>query len=118
MTAFLVLIPIGLAGIDIACAVSSAQTNEQLAETAARAAASQGNQKAAQNAAQDAVDRFTPGSIITSATLGDVNFDTNTATVQVQTTVTVKLPVPVPYFKEFTSQASSTQPIVALPPPT
>lgn len=117
MTAFFILIPIGLIGIDLAALFSSTQQNEQLAEQATRAAASQGSETAARFAAQGALDRFVPSSIMTSVSLTDLRYDLGAGTVSVATEMYVKLPVPLPYFNEMNVRASSMHPLVSIPAP-
>jgi len=117
MTAFLILIPIGLAGLNLFTYMSVAQQNEQLAETACRAAATKDSQHAALDAAQDACDHVTMSSIIQSAGLDQVNFDPASGFVTVTTAMQVKLPVPMPYFSNVRCQANAIQPIVSTPAP-
>ncbi|HEY9775199.1 MAG TPA: hypothetical protein V6C81_15650 [Planktothrix sp.] len=117
-TAFLLLIPIGLAAIDITTAVSASHQNEQLAEMCARAAALHPNQQAGQIVAQDAVDRCPIGGVIISVSLGNVTYDFANETVTVETLMHIKLPVPMPYLSEFSTRAESVQPLVSVPPPT
>ncbi len=90
------LIPIGLAALDLTVFVSSTQQNEQLAETAARSAATQGDESGARLVAQDAVDHFQTSSVIQSVTLDFVKFDLGSGLVQVGVLMDVKLPVPFP----------------------
>jgi len=117
MTAFLILIPVGLAAFNLFVLVSTTQINEQLAETASRAAATKGDQQGALNAAQDAVDHVATSNVIQSAALEQVNFDPVAGFVNVTTTMVVKLPVPLPYFSEANCRANSIQPIVSTPAP-
>jgi Flp pilus assembly protein TadG len=117
MTAFFILIPLGLVGIDLVAFISSTQQNEQLAEMAARAAATQFSQQGAQDAAQDAVQHFQTTSVMSSVSLDQVKFDQNAGTVTVSTLMDVKMPVPFPYFNQVNCRASSLQPIVSTPAP-
>ena len=116
MIAFLVLIPIGLAAIDLTTLVSSTQQNEALAETAARTASVQGDEAGAKLVAQDAVDRLT-SSVIQSVSLDYVKFDQASGIVSVGTMMDVKLPVPFPGYSVINCKANANLPIVSTRPP-
>lgn len=113
MTAFFILLPIGLAGLDIATLVSATQQNEGLAETASRSASFGVDQKSAQLRAEEAVEGFQTGVIVKSVAVDKLNFDLGKGTVSVTTVAEVKLPVPFPFFNEVTCRATSLQPIVS-----
>lgn len=117
MTAFLILIPVGLGGLDLFTYVSVSQQNEQLAETACRAAATKDSEHAALDAAQDACNHVVVSSIIQSANLQQVSFDPASGFVTVTTSMQVKMPVPLPFFSNTTCQANAIQPIVSTPAP-
>ncbi len=64
---FVVIIPIGLAAVDVATLISASQTNEQIAEQAARAAGCQRSDKGAhKQAAEESVSQTQLSNIITS----------------------------------------------------
>lgn len=117
MTAFLVLIPVGLGGLDLFTYMSVSQQNEQLAETACRAAATKDSQRSALDAAQDACNHVVTNNIIQSADLQQVNFDPSSGFVTVTTSMQVKMPVPFPFFTSPSVQAAAIQPIVSTPAP-
>jgi len=117
MTAFFILIPLGLVAVDIVGLVSSTQQNEQIAEMAARAAATQSTQDTAENAAKDALSRVQTGPIIASVTLVNFTYDTGLGNVTVSTDMDVHLPIPFPFFNQVNCRASSVQPIVSTPAP-
>lgn len=115
MTAFFILIPIGLIGLDVATLVSATQQNEGLAETAARAASLASDMKGARDCAQDAVDRFQTGPIVKSVVMENLKFDPAKGVVSLTTAAEIKMPIPFPFFNEMTCRASSLQPIVSTP---
>jgi Flp pilus assembly protein TadG len=115
MTAFFVLIPIGLVAIDVVALVSSSQQNEQLAEMAARAASTKSGLQNARDSAQDALTRFQTNSIMYSVSLDDINYDAAGGTVSVATVMDVRMPIPFPYFNQVNCRASSLQPLVSMP---
>lgn len=117
MIAFIVLIPVGLGGLDLFTYMAVSQQNEQLAETACRAASTKDSQKAALDAAQDACNHVSTSNIILSADLDQVNFDPASGFVTVTTGMRVNMPVPIPYFANARCQANAIQPIVSTPAP-
>jgi Flp pilus assembly protein TadG len=117
MTAFFILIPVGLGGLDLFTYLSVSQQNEQLAETACRAAATKDSQRSALDAAQDACNHVSTGAIIQSADLQQVLFDPSSGFVTVTTSMQVKMPVPLPLFNNCNVQANAIQPIVSTPAP-
>jgi Flp pilus assembly protein TadG len=112
---FIVIIPIGLAAVDVATLISSSQTNEQIAEQAARAAACQGNLLGAQKAADESLSQTQTTAIITSVTIDPVTYDPAQGQVTVFSNMQVRMPVPLPFLTEFDLRASAMQPIVAFP---
>jgi Flp pilus assembly protein TadG len=117
MSAFFILIPVGLVAIDIVCLVSSTQQNEQVAEMAARAAATQFSQDKAENAAKEAIAQVQPSPVIVSVTMENLTYDPVQGNVSVSTIMDVRLPIPFPFFSQVNCRASSVQPIVSIPAP-
>lgn len=117
MIGFMVLIPIGLAAVNVVCLVSTSQTNEQWAEIAARAAATRMDQASALKAATEALSDLERNQIIEDVQISSTDFSLATGHVTVFTSMKVKLPVPIPGFSEVTCSASSIQPIVSTPAP-
>ncbi len=117
MIGFMVLIPIGLAAVNVVTLVSTSQNNEQWAEIAARAAATRPEKTSALKAAQDALTECEINSIVKSVEITNMRFDLATGHVTVNTSMQVQLPVPIPGFSEVNCQASSIQPIVSTPAP-
>lgn len=117
MLGFIVLIPIGLAAVNVVTLISTSQNNEQWAEIAARAAATKPDQTTALKAAQDAITECEINSIVKSVAIKEVKFDLATGHVTVNTAMQVQLPVPIPGFSEINCSASSIQPIVSTPAP-
>lgn len=114
MVGFIIIIPIGLAAIDIVILLSTSQSNEQWAEVASKAASRRGNEQAALKAAQNAVEQCPVDNVVMSVQVADVNFDMARGRVTVDTVMEVKLPIPVPFMPpEVTFRANSTQPIVS-----
>lgn len=117
MIGFIVLIPIGLAAVNVVCLVSTTQTNEQMAELAARAAAQRVCITSAKKAASDVIADCERNSIVQNIQLTDIDFDPANGHVTVNTEMEVKLPVPIPGFSVATCKASSVQPIISTPAP-
>lgn len=117
MIGFMVLIPIGLASVNVVCLVSTTQSNEQWAEIAARAASTRSSQGAARKAAEEALMDCERNSIIKDVVVKNLTFDLATGHVTVSTEMDVKLPVPIPGFTQVTCSATSIQPIVSTPAP-
>jgi Flp pilus assembly protein TadG len=117
MIGFMVLIPIGLAAVNVVCLVSSSQTNEQWAEIAARAAATRLCEADALKAANESLSDLERNQIIEDIQITKTDFDLISGHVSIFTTMKVKLPVPIPGFSEVTCTASSIQPIVSTPAP-
>lgn len=114
MVGFIIIIPIGLAAIDIVILLSTSQSNEQWAEVASKAASRRGNEQEALKAAQNAVEQCPIDNVVMSVQVADVNFDMARGRVTVDTVMEVKLPIPVPFMPpEVTFRANSTQPIVS-----
>jgi len=112
---FIVIIPIGLAAVDVATLISTSQTNEQVAEQAARAAACQRSDKGAQKAAEESAQQTPTSNIITNIAVDPVKYDPVKGEVTVSTSMQVKMPIPLPYLNQFDLHASAMQPIVAFP---
>ena len=118
MAGFIILIPIGLAAIDVVTLVSTAQTNEQWANNAARSASRQSEPYGATLAAQKTVEKFVLTGPILSLSVVDVEFDLGTGKVTVATEMQVKVPVPIPFLEDtMTFRADAIQPIVSTPAP-
>jgi Flp pilus assembly protein TadG len=114
MAGFIIIIPIGLAAIDIVILLSTSQTNEQWAEMAAKAACRRNNEQEAIEAAQKVAGQCPIDNVITNLTVADVNFDITHGQVTAETVMDVKLPIPVPFMPEQVQfRANSTQPIVS-----
>jgi hypothetical protein len=112
---FVVLIPIGLASVNLVTLISTTQTNEQWAETAARAAACCTCETMSQTAAKSSLRRFVPSNIISSVEAEKVSFDKVAGQVTVSTVMQVNMPIPMPLMNKFECRASATQPILATP---
>ena len=112
-----VIIPIGLAALDMVVFTQVAQQNEELVEMSARAAAQRGDQASAYKAVQDVVSRVQTSSVIQDVVIQNVTFDLAKGQVSVNTAMTVRVPVPLPWLSIVTCQASSVQPIVSTPAP-
>jgi len=112
---FVVIIPIGLAAVDVATLISTSQSNEQVAEQAARAAACQRSKEGAQKAAEESVQQTPTSNIISSILVDPVQYDATKGEVTVSTTMQVKMPIPMPFLNQFDLHASAMQPIVAFP---
>lgn len=115
LVGFMVLIPIGLAAVNVVCLISTSQNNEQWAETAARAAALRIDKASATKAATDALSDCESNSIVQSIQITNMDFNPASGHVTVSTAMDVKLPVPIPGFSTATCTATSIQPIVATP---
>lgn len=112
---FIVIIPIGLAAVDIVSLIATSQTNEQAAEQAARAAACQRSDQGAQKAAQDSIDQMQPNSMMCAITIDTVTYDPAHGQVTVFTNMQVQMPIPMPFLNKVNLRASAMQPIVAFP---
>lgn len=117
LTGFIILIPIGLAAVDVVAFVSAADSNEHLAETAARGAAKAADQQGAQTIAEDVVKHCAPVWMVQNVMVDDVNYDMGSGTVRVSVLMQMKLPVPVPGYSEISCHANSIEPIVFTPAP-
>src|SRR5689334_21671038 len=60
LAGFVILIPLGLAAVDVVAFMSAVDSNEHLAEAAARGAAKASSQDKAQTVAEDVVQHCTP----------------------------------------------------------
>lgn len=112
-----IIIPLGLASVDITAMVVANHINEHLADSAARAAANQLDDRQARTTAQGIVDRFNIAPPINEVNLDNVVYDLNAEQVTVNTSVNVNLPIPFGTNNQVVLRASSTQPIVATPAP-
>lgn len=115
MFGFIILIPIGLAAVDVVTLMSATQTNEQWAETAARAAGSCTCESMASNMAKKSLTRFKPTNIISSVEMDKVKFDEVNGQVTVSTVMQVNMPIPMPLMNRFECRASAIQPLLATP---
>lgn len=111
----MVLIPIGLASVNVVCLISTSQSNEQWAETAARAASLRPDEGTAAKAATEALTDCERNSIVQDIQMTKIDFDLGSGHVTVSTAMDVKLPVPIPGFSQVTCTATSIQPIVSTP---
>ncbi|MBX9691940.1 MAG: hypothetical protein K2Z81_06110 [Cyanobacteria bacterium] len=118
MAGFMVLIPIGLAAIDIAVLVATSQTNEEWAESAARIAGRQRDESKATKAAESTIEEFETSNTILSIQVVDVQFDLKAAKVTVTTDMEVRVPIPIPFLPPTVHfRAMAIQPIVSIPAP-
>ncbi|CAN5237258.1 hypothetical protein BH11CYA1_BH11CYA1_42360 [soil metagenome] len=115
MVGFIVLIPIALFAVDVVAVMSTAQTNEQWAETAARAAGSCDCETMATNAVKNSLKRFVPTSIISSVELEKMTFDQINGQVTVATVMQINVPIPLPGMNHFEFRASAIQPLLGTP---
>ncbi len=115
MFGFVILIPIGLAAVDVVTLMSATQTNEQWAETAARAAGSCSCESMASTMAKKSLSRFKPTNIISSVEMDKVKFDEVNGQVTVSTVMQVNMPIPMPLMNRFECRASAIQPLLATP---
>ncbi len=112
-----IIIPLGLASVDITAMVVANHLNEHLADRAARAAANQVDAAQAQTTAQKIIDSYVITSPINEVDLNNVVYDLNIEQVTVFTSVSVNLPIPFGTTNQVVLHASSTEPIVATPAP-
>ena len=117
LAGFVILIPIGLAAVDVVAFVSAVDSNEHLAEAAARGAAKAADQQGAQTIAEDAVKHCTPVWMVQAVMVDDVNYDPGKGVVSVAVLMQLKLPIPLPGYSEVSCRASSIEPIVFTPAP-
>lgn len=117
LTGFIILIPIGLAAVDVVAFMSAVDSNEHLAEAAARGAAKATTQDSAQTVAEDVVKHCTPVWMVQAVMVDDVQYDPAKGLVSVATLMQLKLPVPLPGYEEIKCRASSIEPIVSTPAP-
>ena len=89
-----IIIPLGLASVDITAMVVANHLNEHLADRAARAAANQVDAAQAQTTAQKIIDSYVITSPINEVDLNNVVYDLNIEQVTVFTSVSVNLPIP------------------------
>jgi hypothetical protein len=115
MVGFIVIIPIALFAVDVVALMSTAQTNEQWAETAARAAGSCSCETMAQTAVKNSLKRFVPSSIIRSVELEKITFDQVNGQVTVATVMQINVPIPLPWMNQFEFRASAIQPLLGTP---
>jgi Flp pilus assembly protein TadG len=114
---FVIIIPIGLASVDITAMVIANHLNEHLADSAARAAANQIDSEQARKTAQDIVDAFNIAPPINDVNLETISYDLAKEQVTVITSVNVNLPVPFGTNNHVLLRANAAQPIVATPAP-
>jgi len=112
-----VIIPIGLAALDMYAFMVAAQQNEELSETAARVAATKGSQSTAEAAISEILDRVQTSAIVKSVVADQVKYDPVVGKVTVTFSMTVHLPVPFPNYENLNCQATSIEPIVSQPAP-
>jgi len=117
MIGLIVIIPIGLAAIDMYTFMVVAQQNEELSETAARVAATKGSQQGAEAAISEIIDRVQISSVIKSVNADQIKYDPVAQKVTVTTSMLVHMPVPFPNYTDLNCQATSMEPIVATPAP-
>jgi Flp pilus assembly protein TadG len=110
-----VIIPIGLASVDVVTLISTSQSNEQVAEQAARAAACQRTAQDAQKAAEETCAKAPTSAIITAVQVESVNFDAGKGQVTVTTDMNIHVPIPMPWMNIFNLRAAAMQPIVSFP---
>lgn len=114
MVGFIIIVPIGLAAIDIVILLSTSQSNEQWAEMAAKSASRRGNEQDALKAAQDTISQCTRDNVVTNIQVADVNFDITHGQITVDTVMDVNLPIPIPFMPpQVQFRANSTVPIVS-----
>ena len=117
LTGFIILIPIGLAAVDVVAFMSAVDSNEHLAEAAARGAAKATSQDVAQTVAEDVVKNCTPVWMVQAVMVDDVDYNAAKGLVSVATLMQLKLPIPLPGYEEIKCRASSVEPIVSTPAP-
>ncbi len=118
MAGFIILIPIGLAAIDIATLVATSQTNDEWAESAARIAGRQRSEAQATKAAEATIGEFETSNTILKIEVVEVAFNLGTGKVTVTTDMEVKVPVPIPFLPPTVHfRAMAIQPIVSIPAP-
>lgn len=115
MVGLIVIIPIGLAAVDIVVLTSASQNNEELAETAARAASTKRNAASATNAVQEIVNRVALNNVVQDVQIDDVDYNLGTGQVSVSLIMKVHVPVPFPSFDTISCRAGAVQPIVSTP---
>jgi Flp pilus assembly protein TadG len=114
---FVIIIPLGLASIDITAMVIANHLNEHLADNSARAAANQIDSEEARKTAQGIVDSFNITPPINDVSLEAISYDLAKEQVTVITSVNVNLPVPFGSNNRVLLRANAAQPIVATPAP-
>lgn len=117
LTGFIILIPIGLAAVDVVAFMSAVDSNEHLAEAAARGAAKAPDQDKAQTVAEDVVKNCTPVWMVQAVMVDDVDYDASKGLVSVATLMQLKLPIPLPGYTEIKCRAHCVEPIVFTPAP-
>lgn len=115
MIGLIVIIPIGLAAVDIVVLTNASQNNEELCEIAARAASTKGNEASATKAVQDIVDGVQLNNVVQEVVIDDVKYNLNTGQVSVSLIMKVHMPVPFPNFDTVSCRAGAVQPIVSTP---
>ncbi len=115
MIGLIVIIPIGLAAVDLVVLTNASQNNEELCEIAARAASTKGNAAAATNAVQQVIDRVTLTNVVQEVIIDDVQYNLDTGQVNVTLIMRVHVPVPFPNFDTISCRAGAVQPIVSTP---
>ena len=117
LVGMVIIIPIGLASVDVTAMVIANHLNEHLADRAARAAANQIDAEQAKAMAQKIIDTYLITSPINEVDLDHITYDLNAEQVTVITSVSVNLPIPFGATNRVVLRSSSTQPIVATPAP-
>jgi len=119
MVGLLVLVPIGLAMLDLAAIVLANQANDEIAKRAARAAASQSTLSSASTTVRQLKDSMkAAGMIKTLDELSVVEFATGgDQGVRVRSRITLALPVPIPFIPNSGNLkfvAEAVEPIVGI----
>jgi hypothetical protein len=117
MCGLVVIIPIGLASIDVVVLTNASQNNEELCEMSARAASTKRNAATATQAVQEIVQRVSLNNVVQNIDIDDINYDLNAGQVTVALIMRVHMPVPFPGFDTISCKASAVQPIVSFPAP-
>lgn len=112
----LILIPLALMCVDALAVINANHSNQELAQTAARAAANNADHDAARKIAEQTVSDFAKSNLISNVSIASFDFNAPLKLVTVSLSMTVNVPVPLPFASSVRLSASSTQPIVALPP--
>jgi Flp pilus assembly protein TadG len=112
---FIIIVPLGLASLDLTAVIVANHLNEHLADVAARAAANQIDSEQAKKTVEDIIDNFTITPPINDVNLDNISYDLAKEQVIVVTSVNVNLPIPFGQNRTVILRANSAQPIVATP---